>query len=233
MCDAGLSAGTVRVVRRRRNNTPRSGAAGSAAGWVPSDGGMLRSGLDEPEELPVQFEALLERFGVMQTRWDRGEITAQQFAEELARLIVLDSKGNQWTVGARSRQWYRRAPDGGWVPSAPPAAQDEPRIPDWQMVENPDEHDLMPPVATPTFTGRIVEEEPVWGEVQDTASTEDLPEFSTTNEVLDEHGVWDSTFSTATERGGVEPSGAWGLMAELEASEPDEDLGLPPELFEG
>jgi hypothetical protein len=192
---------------------------------------MLRSGLDEPEELPVQFEALIERFGVMHTKYDRGELTEQQFADELSRLIALDSKGRQWTVGARSRQWYCRENDGRWVPSVPPSAQDEPRVPDWEMVENPQDHDLLSPVPTPTATGRIVAEEAVWGEVQDTASAEQLPEFSTTNEVLDEHGVWDATFSTNDLRSGEEPTSAWGLLDELEATESDTDLGLPPELF--
>jgi hypothetical protein len=82
--------------------------------------GVLRSELDEPAKLPMAFEQLIEEVSKARHAFERGDLTKVQLAETLRNLRVVGPDGTEWTMGASSGRWYRRPVGGTWVPSLPP-----------------------------------------------------------------------------------------------------------------
>jgi hypothetical protein len=227
------------LVKHAAENNARSS-------WgATEDLGTLRSGLDEPEYLPVPFEELIHDFSILQDRWDRGRISAEAFADALARLVVTDPDNAQWTIGARSGQWYRRGTDGEWIPTPPPEGEAESL--DYHYSGNsPHTHAAVeqPPVLNSvehvSDVGVPVAPQQPWPNVRDDASLNDLPVFESATSVLDEHGSWGTSFA-ADEAPGAESSTtarsqsssvpSWGGLSELD-DEPTPFAAPPAKPFE-
>lgn len=207
--------------------------------------GTLRSGLDEPDHLLPAFDELIGKFHETLGRYERGLLSDVELADALSKLWATDTVGTRWTLGARSGQWYFRDATGAWVPATPPAfdpsqltaTSDAPVAP---VAPEAPPLDVAEPLPVLTDIGHLLAEEDVWPEVQDTGSAESLPEFSHTTSVIDEHGVWDTSFTTASSNDdAAAPTDSWaelaGLASTLGEEGPAEDpdgLGLPPELFQ-
>lgn len=102
---------------------------GQGGGTLPSSVvqstfyGTLRSELDEPEDLPAPFVAVLENFGAIHQRYLSYDMTEEEFGAALKTLVFVDLEGYSWTIGASSSRWYRRAPgDDRWAPASPDRA---------------------------------------------------------------------------------------------------------------
>lgn len=100
----------------------------------PSDRGPTAPGSGEPDRdtvvvgtrvpadmvrLPAEFRALLELRDRLVDDLEAGRLSRAQLQAHLDRL-VLEHRGAEWTVGLRTRQWFRRTPGGSWEPAIPP-----------------------------------------------------------------------------------------------------------------
>lgn len=79
--------------------------------------GVLLSELDEADQLSPAFEAARETFDDLQISYQSGELSAQEYAEALARAAVIID-GLTWTMGAKSRRWYVKR-GALWFPGTP------------------------------------------------------------------------------------------------------------------
>jgi hypothetical protein len=146
-------------------------------------------------EPPANFETLQRRFTDARERYQSGAITAGQYAAELSLLVVTDSMGTAWTLGARTGSWYRKMAGASWVPSTPPLPAGVTPVADPLMGGA-----LLSSVQPPTTRGRIMWSEDVADEVTDEASDDQLPIFSSSVDAIDEHGVWPAEFSAQETR---------------------------------
>jgi hypothetical protein len=208
------SSGTVWFVKntRKKENAQPAQQQVSASSVSAAEAGTLRSGLDEPEYLPEAFEQLSADFGVLLGKWDLGRLSAEAFAEALAQLVVREEDGTEWTIGARSGQWYRKGYDGAWHPTTPPEdigvtryAYTPPQSAARVLM-----HDVqvLDPIAHVTDVGvplEVREPHPVVGT---TSSNAELPQFRDAGSMFDEHGGWETSFSAVEDQTPVQ---TWGL----------------------
>lgn len=101
--------------------------------------GTLRSELDEPEAIPSRLTELAAAVEAVLLRYHEGVIDEERAAHMLSGLRAVDEYGVEWTMGARSRRWYRRQPGGVWMAAPPPpsALQVAPvrQLPDFSLVD--------------------------------------------------------------------------------------------------
>jgi hypothetical protein len=76
--------------------------------------GTLRADEDDGE-LREPFASLMVRFNEIITSRASGEMSDEAAGRALGELMCQDKSGASWTIGATSRQWYRRQRDGSWV----------------------------------------------------------------------------------------------------------------------
>lgn len=200
----------MKITRKKENAQPVQQAPASYAA-VP-DAGTLRSGLDEPEYLPEAFEQLSADFGALLGKWDLGRLSAEAFAEALAKLVVREEDGTEWTIGARSGQWYRKGYDGAWHPTSPPEdigvtryVYTPPMTAARVMME---EVQVLEPIAHVADVGVPLDVSAPHPVVGTSSSAAALPAFRDAGSMIDEHGGWDTSFSAVGDR---EPTSAWGL----------------------
>jgi hypothetical protein len=68
-----------------------------------------------------------EAFKVLKTRFQSGDISRQEFIDEMKKLRIRDDQGRFWMIGAQTGKWYFF--DGkDWVPAAPPSQKDHKAI---------------------------------------------------------------------------------------------------------
>lgn len=201
----------MKITRKKENAQPAQQVTPTTFAAAP-DAGILRSGLDEPEYLPEAFEQLSADFGALLGKWDVGRLSAEAFAEALAKLVVREEDGTEWTIGARSGQWYRKGYDGAWHPTSPPEDVGVTRYVYASPVSAArvmmEEVQVLEPIARVVDVGvplDVREPHPVVGV---TSSGAALPEFRDAGSMIDEHGGWDTSFSAVSER---EPVSTWGL----------------------
>lgn len=196
--------------------SPRPAAPGPAMLERDVYHGTLRSELDEPARLRPEFIGLIEEVGRWRIRYERNEITRAELAEALGALRAHTPDGAEWTLGATSGQWYRRYAGGEWSPALPPEA-DEPTPAGPDVSEDQhfdaladffDRHDTvaepgeLPAVpALPEGAVAVSDSHPdpaeavdPWPAVTAGASFEDLPAAAPAEAVIDEIGVWDTTW---------------------------------------
>lgn len=66
-----------------------------------------------------QFLMAADAFAGLKKKFQAGEISRQQFVDEMKKLRLKDSQGRYWMIGAQTGQWYFF--DGrDWVQSEPP-----------------------------------------------------------------------------------------------------------------
>lgn len=92
---------------RKIDLAPMTVAGGTFLGTLRAD--------DDDAELGEPFVSLLERFDEIMASRGRGEISDEAAGRALSELVCQDRSGSSWTIGATSRQWYRRQQDGSWV----------------------------------------------------------------------------------------------------------------------
>jgi hypothetical protein len=82
--------------------------------------GTLASGHPGGDVLPDEFLALVVTFDDLYSLYETRQITREQLAAQLRKLRVVDHDDFEWTIGATTRAWYRRAVDGKWITAPPP-----------------------------------------------------------------------------------------------------------------
>jgi hypothetical protein len=74
-----------------------------------------------------QFKQVAEAFNKIKKKFQRGEISQQEFIDQLKKLRIKDSEGRFWMIGVKSGSWYYF--DGkDWVESKPPSFQEKKAI---------------------------------------------------------------------------------------------------------
>lgn len=99
--------------------------------------GTLRSQLDGVDDLPAGFGDLVDAVDEAVALYKHGDIDAQGLGLRLAELQVCDVQGQEWTLGATTRSWYRLEgvdPQGHkqWAAAGAPTAPMDGTIPRWQ-----------------------------------------------------------------------------------------------------
>lgn len=83
--------------------------------------GFLRSELDaDSGRLPPIFVDLLSRYLALRQQVRQGRTDRWQAARLFSGLRAIDTEGYEWTLGASSGSWYRRAVGGDWLAAPPP-----------------------------------------------------------------------------------------------------------------
>ena len=83
--------------------------------------GTRPSRVTTADELPPTFVDLRRRFDEVRELYEDDEITREQYADQLSSLTLIDPNGVEWTIGATTRQWFRRTVEGTWVAAPPPS----------------------------------------------------------------------------------------------------------------
>jgi hypothetical protein len=71
-------------------------------------------------ELLPSFQSLMDHFEQLWNLYVARQLTRDQFANQLLTLKITDRDGLEWTIGASTREWYRRTVEGKWAESLPP-----------------------------------------------------------------------------------------------------------------
>src|SRR3990172_8095831 len=54
----------------------------------------------------MDFQDLQSRYDEVREQFDAGELSEEEFKEELEGLQLKDEQGHYWTIGAQSGKWY-------------------------------------------------------------------------------------------------------------------------------
>lgn len=66
------------------------------------------------------FRAAESAMRRMEAKYVSGEWSLEEYAVGLGKVIVRDTSGGEWTIGATSGEWYRREAGSQWVRTEPP-----------------------------------------------------------------------------------------------------------------
>ncbi len=81
----------------------------------------------EGEAMDSSFDSVIEAFNNLKARFQAGEISRQQFIDEMKKLRIKDDQGHFWMIGAQTGKWYFF--DGkDWVQAEPPSQQEKKAI---------------------------------------------------------------------------------------------------------
>ena len=73
------------------------------------------------------FQEVVETFSGLKTKFQAGEISRQQFIDEMKKLRLKDDQGRYWMIGAQTGKWYYF--DGNdWVQAEPPSQKENKAI---------------------------------------------------------------------------------------------------------
>jgi ribosomal protein L40E len=74
-----------------------------------------------------QFKAVIEVFTGLKRKFQSGEISRQEFVDEMKKLRLKDEQGRFWMIGAQSGKWYYF--DGkDWIQAEPPSYKEKKAI---------------------------------------------------------------------------------------------------------
>jgi hypothetical protein len=77
--------------------------------------------------MDTQFKNIEQAFNDLKKKFQAGEISRQEFVEEMKKLRLKDEQGRFWMIGAQSGKWYFF--DGkDWVQSEPPSQAEKKAI---------------------------------------------------------------------------------------------------------
>src|SRR4030042_5639881 len=87
--------------------------------------GLRDSGAGGSEaKMEMTFQGVQESFERLKKRFRNGEISKQDFIEEIKKLRLKDAHGRFWTVGLQTGKWYYF--DGkDWLPGEPPSQKEK------------------------------------------------------------------------------------------------------------
>jgi hypothetical protein len=66
----------------------------------------------------MDFERAEQRYRKLRTLRDRGELDAQEFRVEVAKLLLRDAEGSFWMIDPEAGTWFRNQGEG-WIPDDP------------------------------------------------------------------------------------------------------------------
>jgi hypothetical protein len=73
------------------------------------------------------FQEVVETFSGLKAKFQAGEISRQQFIDEMKKLRLKDDQGRYWMIGAQTGKWYYF--DGSdWVQAEPPSQKENKSI---------------------------------------------------------------------------------------------------------
>lgn len=73
------------------------------------------------------FSGVLDAFNTLKSKFQAGEISRQEFIDEMKKLRIKDDQGRFWMIGAQTGKWYFF--DGkDWIQSDPPSLQEKKSI---------------------------------------------------------------------------------------------------------
>jgi len=73
------------------------------------------------------FSGVIEAFNSLKTRFQAGDISRQEFIDEMKKLRIKDDQGRFWMIGAQTGKWYYF--DGkDWVQADPPSLKQKKAI---------------------------------------------------------------------------------------------------------
>jgi len=73
------------------------------------------------------FQEVAETFAGLKEKFQSGEISRQQFIDEMKKLRLKDEQGRYWMIGAQTGKWYYF--DGrDWIQSEPPSQKEKKAI---------------------------------------------------------------------------------------------------------
>ena len=70
------------------------------------------------------FKNVQEAFDKLKEKFQAGEISSQQFIDEMKPLRIKDDQGRYWMIGAQTGKWYYFN-DKEWVQAEPPSPKEE------------------------------------------------------------------------------------------------------------
>jgi hypothetical protein len=81
----------------------------------------------EGEIMANPFQEVVETFSGLKAKFQAGEISRQQFIDEMKKLRLKDDQGRYWMIGAQTGKWYFF--DGtDWVQAEPPSQKENKAI---------------------------------------------------------------------------------------------------------
>jgi hypothetical protein len=73
------------------------------------------------------FNDVIEAFNTLKAKFQSGDISRQEFIDEMKKLRIRDDQGRFWMIGAQTGKWYYF--DGkDWIQSEPPSQMDRKAI---------------------------------------------------------------------------------------------------------
>lgn len=73
------------------------------------------------------FQEVVETFSGLKAKFQAGEISRQQFIDEMKKLRLKDDQGRYWMIGAQTGKWYYF--DGrDWIQAEPPSQKEKKAI---------------------------------------------------------------------------------------------------------
>jgi membrane peptidoglycan carboxypeptidase len=97
-----------------------TGALGATAGIPPAP---AQPAVDpRTEELARRYSETEDEVRSLRAMLQAGQITQEQFEEQLRQLMILDDDQVWWMMGAETDTWYKFV-DGEWVVASPPRVQ--------------------------------------------------------------------------------------------------------------
>jgi hypothetical protein len=73
------------------------------------------------------FSGVIEAFNTLKTKFQAGDISRQEFIDEMKKLRIKDDQGRFWMIGAQTGKWYFF--DGkDWVQADPPSLKEKKAI---------------------------------------------------------------------------------------------------------
>ncbi len=70
--------------------------------------------------MDIQFKGIEQAFNDLKKKFQAGEISRQEFVEEMKKLRLKDGQGRFWMIGAQSGKWYYFE-GKDWIQSEPPS----------------------------------------------------------------------------------------------------------------
>jgi hypothetical protein len=81
----------------------------------------------EGKTMENSFIGVIEAFNNLKARFQTGEISRQQFIDEMKKLRIKDDQGHFWMIGAQTGKWYFF--DGkDWIQAEPPSQKEKKAI---------------------------------------------------------------------------------------------------------
>lgn len=83
--------------------------------------------MNQGDGMENSFKDVIESFDLLKAKFQGGEISRQEFIDEMKKLRIKDDQGRFWMIGAQTGKWYYF--DGkDWVQADPPSQKEKKAI---------------------------------------------------------------------------------------------------------